>query len=132
TDTGIDRAGASVVSEALADAARALGGDLARARAVLVGAGAMGSLAAAHLRRAGAAEIVILNRSSERAERLAETTAQAGTPARAGRLDDLPEELVAADLLVACTGSVTTVVPRATVEAALTRRGGRPLAICDL
>ncbi|MBC8090509.1 MAG: glutamyl-tRNA reductase, partial [Pseudonocardia sp.] len=43
--TGIDTAGASVVSEALADAAAALGGDLAGTRAVLVGAGAMGALA---------------------------------------------------------------------------------------
>ena len=83
--TGIDAAGASVVSEALAAAAQALGGrtGLAGLRAVVVGAGAMGALAAAHLRRAGAAEIVVLNRSAERAERLAENTRRTGTPARA-------------------------------------------------
>src|SRR3954470_5652228 len=45
-DTGIDTAGASVVSEALADATLALGGLVGR-RAVIVGAGAMGGLAAA-------------------------------------------------------------------------------------
>ena len=67
TRTGIDSAGASVVSEALTDAAEQLGGALAGRRAVLVGAGAMGALAAAHLRRAGAAEIVVLNRGVERA-----------------------------------------------------------------
>ncbi|HEY4421513.1 MAG TPA: glutamyl-tRNA reductase, partial [Pseudonocardia sp.] len=50
TSTGIDSAGASVVSEALGDAAAVLGGSLAGRRAVVVGAGAMGSLAAAHLR----------------------------------------------------------------------------------
>src|SRR5690349_19260726 len=65
-DTAIDTAGASVVSEALADAAQVLGG-LAGRRAVLVGAGAMGGLAAAHLRRAEAAEIVVLNRTLARA-----------------------------------------------------------------
>ena len=54
-DTGIDAAGASVVSEALADATEALGGTLEGRRAVLVGAGSMGGLAAAHLRRAAAA-----------------------------------------------------------------------------
>jgi glutamyl-tRNA reductase len=132
TSTGIDAAGASVVSEALTDAAAALGGDLTGRRAVLVGAGAMGGLAAAHLRRAGAAEVVVLNRSAERAERLAALTAAAGTPARAGTLDRLPAELPAADLLFACTGAIGTVVDLATVGAAVVERGGRPLAVCDL
>lgn len=131
-DTGIDAAGASVVSEALADAAAALGRDLAGSRAVIVGAGAMGALAAAHLRRAGAAEIVVLNRSPERAQRLATLTAVHGTPARAATLDELGAELVRADLLVACTGAVGTVVEHATVSSAVERRGGRPLAVCDL
>jgi glutamyl-tRNA reductase len=127
-DTGIDTAGSSVVSEALADAAKALDGTLAGRRAVLVGAGAMGALAAAHLRRAGAAEVVVLNRSPERAQRLAATTAAHGTPARAGTLDALARELADADLLVACTGAVGIVVERD----ALPERLARPLAICDL
>ncbi len=131
TRTGIDAEGASVVSEALADAAAALGGGLAGRRAVLVGAGAMGSLAAAHLRRAGAAEIVVLNRSPDRAARLAAITVDAGTPARSGTLDDLPAVLARADLLVACTGAVGTVVGIADVAGAL-RATGRPLAVCDL
>ncbi len=127
-DTGIDTAGSSVVSEALADAAEALDGTLAGRRAVLVGAGAMGSLAAAHLRRAGAAEIVVLNRTPERARRLAETTSGHGTPSRAGTLDTLATELADADLLVACTGAVGVVVERDAVH----HRHDRPLAICDL
>jgi glutamyl-tRNA reductase len=132
TRTGIDAMGASVVSEALADAAVALGGTLAGRRAVVVGAGAMGALAAAHLRRAGAAEIVVLNRSPRRAERLAANTEAQGTSARAAALDALADELAAADLLVACTGAVGTVVEKATVAAAVAARDGRPLAICDL
>jgi glutamyl-tRNA reductase len=130
--TGIDSAGSSVVSEALADAASTLGGDLAGKRAVLVGAGGMGALAAAHLRRAGAAEIVVLNRTHERAARLAEITAQHGTPSRGGTLDELAEALTSADVMVACTGAVGTVVDRATVAAAVAHRDGRPLAVCDL
>ncbi|GEL22153.1 glutamyl-tRNA reductase [Pseudonocardia sulfidoxydans NBRC 16205] len=132
--TGIDAAGASVVSEALADASRGLGrepGDLGGVKAVVVGAGAMGALAAAHLRRAGAAEIVVLNRSEERAERLAAKTTETGTPARAGTLDLLPTELADADVLVTCTGSVGIVVDRDAV-AAVRRPGGRPLVVCDL
>ena len=130
--TGIDTAGASVVSEALADAAAELGGDLAGRRAVVVGAGAMGALAAAHLRRAGVAEVAVLNRSADRAERLAENTYAQGTPARAAGLDSLVAELATADLMVACTGAVGTVVELDTVAAAVAERAGRPLAICDL
>ena len=130
--TGIDAAGASVVSEALSDAADVLGGALAGRRAVLVGAGAMGALAAAHLRRAGAAEIVVLNRTLDRAERLAATTVEHGVPARAGSLEVLAAELGAADLLVACTGAVGSVVGLDVVEAAAAARAGRPLVVCDL
>jgi len=131
TSTGIDTAGASVVSEALADAATELG-DLAGRRAVVVGAGAMGALAAAHLRRAGVAEVVVLNRSAERADRLAENTRTQGTPARAAALDALEVELATADLMVACTGAVGTVVELDTVAAAVAERAGRRLAIVDL
>ncbi|GAY08936.1 glutamyl-tRNA reductase [Pseudonocardia sp. N23] len=132
--TGIDAAGASVVSEALADASRSLGrepGDLHGTKAVVVGAGAMGALAAAHLRRAGAGEVVVLNRSVDRAERLAAKTSEAGTPARAGTLDLLPVELADADVLVTCTGSVGIVVGREPVAAARATTGA-PLVVCDL
>jgi glutamyl-tRNA reductase len=130
--TGIDAAGASVVSEALTDAAAALGGSLAGRRAVIVGAGAMGALAAAHLRRSGAAEIVVLNRSPERAQRLAQNITVQGTPARPGELEALAAELAAADVMVACTGAVGIVVERTPVAAAVVARVGRPLAVCDL
>ncbi|HWM58453.1 MAG TPA: glutamyl-tRNA reductase [Pseudonocardia sp.] len=130
--TGIDSAGASVVSEALADAAAALGGGLAGRRALIIGAGAMGGLAAAHLRRAGAAEIVVLNRTAERAERLAAITEAAGTPARAAGLAALAPELRRADVVLACTGALGVVVPADTLAAAAGARAGRPLAVCDL
>ncbi|HVL83683.1 MAG TPA: glutamyl-tRNA reductase [Pseudonocardia sp.] len=129
--TGIDAAGASVVSEALADAAVVVGGSLAGRRAVVVGAGAMGGLAAAHLRRAGAAEIVIVNRSPGRAERLAGSIRAEGVSARAARPAELADELAIADVLVACTGAIGTVVEREVVGAAA-GRPGRPLAVCDL
>ena len=129
--TGIDAAGASVVSEALAAAVEVLG-DLAGRRAAVVGAGAMGALAAAHLRRAGAAEIVVLNRTPERAQRLAENTRRTGTPARAAALDTLVDELAAADVAVVCTGAVGTVVAGETVAAAVAARAGRQLVVCDL
>ncbi|MBN9796766.1 glutamyl-tRNA reductase [Pseudonocardia sp. UM4_GMWB1] len=133
--TGIDEAGASVVSEALRDADRELGGvGLGGTRAVIVGAGAMGALAAAHLRRAGAGEIVVLNRSAERGERLVEKVlehAEQGTTARYAPMDSLADELRDADLMLACTGAIGHVVDVAPVAEALTGRTS-PLVVCDL
>jgi glutamyl-tRNA reductase len=131
--TGIDAAGASVVSEALAAAAEALTRrGLTGVRAVVLGAGAMGALAAAQLRRGGVAEVVVLNRSWERAGRLAHNVRRTGTPARTAPLSAFPDELAVADVLVTCTGALGTIVPTEVVAAAVTGRGGRPLVICDL
>jgi glutamyl-tRNA reductase len=67
TETGIDRAGQTVVSAALG-----LAGDLVDRPTLVVGAGAMGALALATLRRAGAGPLYVTSRSPERAQRLAE------------------------------------------------------------
>jgi glutamyl-tRNA reductase len=125
-ETGIDAAGASVVSEALADGALALGGLRGR-RALIVGAGSLAALTAAELRRSGVAEIVVANRTLETADRLADTVAAAGTPARAVGVDAIPAELTAADIVITCTGSLDTVLTTSMVSAL-----SRPLVICDL
>jgi glutamyl-tRNA reductase len=133
--TAIDAAGASVVSVALGAAVEALGrfpGDLAGVRAAVLGAGAMGALAAAHLRRGGVAEVVVLNRSAERGRRLADSVRRTGTPARSAPLSALSGELAAADVFVACTGAIDTVLPLDLVAGAVAVRGGRPLVVCDL
>ena len=85
-ETGIDVAGVSIVSEALADATAALGGVAGR-RALVVGAGALAALAVALLRARGVAEITVANRSSASAARLVGSVAAGGIPARAVGLD---------------------------------------------
>jgi len=132
-ETGIDAAGASVVSEALDDAEAALGG-LAGRRALVVGAGSMGALTAAHLRRGGVAEIVLANRSESNAERLAVALRAEGASARAAGLDALAAEIGAADVVVACTGAIGTVVGLEDVRRGLAGRdtATAPLVVCDL
>lgn len=73
SETGIDRAGQSLVTFGLEQlSAGAPVADWARGKkALVIGAGSMSSLAAATLARAGVAEVVIANRTQERAERLA-------------------------------------------------------------
>lgn len=125
SEAGIDATGASLVSVAL-DEVREVTGELAGRRALVVGAGAMGGLAVATLRRAGA-DVIVANRTPEPAARLA-----ADYGGHAVRLTDVDAELVTADLVVACTGAVGTVLSRSAVGSALARRGGRPLVLVDL
>ncbi|WP_101786404.1 glutamyl-tRNA reductase [Nonomuraea indica] len=95
TDTGIDKAGASLVSAGLA-----LAGELPGRRALVVGAGSMSSLAAATLARAGVTDIVVANRTFARGERLA-----ASVGGRAVELSAVQEELAAADIVITCVGA---------------------------
>ena len=135
SETAIDAAGASVVSVALGMAERRLGG-LAGKTAVVIGAGAMGALSSAHLTRAGIEHIQVLNRSLPRGQRLARKIRESGVQAEALALDRLPHALADADVLVTCTGAISTVVSLADVHHALAaaRRdeAAHPLVICDL
>jgi glutamyl-tRNA reductase len=135
TETGIDAAGASVVSVALGMADTKLCG-LTGKTAVVIGAGAMGALSAAQLARAGVARILVVNRSLPRAQRLARRIRDAGTGAEAVPLERVTAALADADVAVSCTGAVRPVVSLADVHHALAdaRRDEttQPLVICDL
>jgi glutamyl-tRNA reductase len=124
-ETGIDRAGASLVSVALDRAEDRIGSLQDRAVRV-VGAGSMGALAATTLARRGAAGVVS-SRTADRAARLAD-----GIGGRAADLARLPAELAAADVLVTCTGATGVVVSTDVVTAAMAGRDGRPLVVVDL
>src|SRR3954449_7474529 len=69
-ETGIDRAGRSLVSVAVDLAGRSLDG-LGERTAVLFGAGSMSALAATTLRRRGVRRLVVVNRTAANAQRLA-------------------------------------------------------------
>jgi glutamyl-tRNA reductase len=132
TETGIDSAGASVVSVSLQMAEKRIGG-LAGRTAVVVGAGAMGALAAKHLVRAGVDRIEVVNRSLPRARRLADSITALGVTAHPHTLDDISTVLATADVVVSSTGAVRPVMSLADVHHGLTARDGdRPLVMCDL
>lgn len=135
SETGIDAAGASVVSVALGLAERRLDG-LAGKTAVVIGAGAMGALSSVHLARARIGRIRVLNRSMSRAQRLARKMRESGVRAEALPLERLPEALAHADVMVSCTGAVSPVVSLADVHRALAASHrddtAHPLVICDL
>ncbi|MDQ2836329.1 MAG: glutamyl-tRNA reductase [Actinomycetota bacterium] len=127
-ETGIDRAGASVVSVALQQASAIFGSDaeLTGKRFVILGAGSMGALAGATLQRLAAGgdiDAVVFNRSFARAERLAGILG-----GRAGRVEKLADEIAAADVLISSTGATGRVVEVPDILA----RAGRPLVVLDL
>ncbi len=126
SETGIDKAGQSLVSVGLSLAETVLGGVPGR-RALVVGAGSMGALAGVTLRRRGLVDLVVANRTRANGERLA-----ANLQGRAIELADLADALVQADIVVCSTGSVGVVVPADLVEQAMSRRPHRPLFILDL
>ncbi|MEU3610700.1 glutamyl-tRNA reductase [Streptomyces sp. NPDC006872] len=133
SETGIDRAGQSLVTFGLEQLAA--GGDVqdwARGkRALVIGAGSMSSLAAATLARAGVAEVVVANRTLDRAERLAQILVEAdgtGVSARAVPMESVPAELTRADVAVSCTGATGLVLTAEAVATAVEGRTGVPAA----
>jgi glutamyl-tRNA reductase len=131
-ETGIDAAGASVVSVALDMADTKLNG-LAGRSAVVIGAGAMGALSAKYLVRAGVERVHIVNRTLPRAKKLADKIRELGVTADAFPFDHLTPVLTDADVVVSCTGAVRPVVSLADVHRGLAH-GQEPkqLVICDL
>jgi glutamyl-tRNA reductase len=138
-ETGIDRAGLSVVNVAVELAAARLGSPpgapaFAGRAVLIVGAGSMSALAAAAAARSGAASLVIANRTRRHADRVA-----ARTGATVAALADLPDAMVAADIVICCTGAVGQVITREMVSAALAAGPGPrdpaargPLVFLDL
>jgi len=136
TETGVGGAGANLVSVGLHVAVTQLRDQheperrvpsLAGLQVLVVGAGAMSSLAVASVARADAAGLVIANRTRQAAERLA---AQYGGSAAA--MAELPALLQVADLVVTCTGAPGHMITAEMVAAATAGRGPRRLVLLDL
>jgi glutamyl-tRNA reductase len=126
TETGIGRHAVSVSSAAVAVAGERLGG-LEKRRVLVVGAGDVGTGMAIALNGAGVGEIVVANRSPERADELA-----ARVGGRAIGLDTVRDALVDADVLLASTGAPDVLLERSEIESAMSRRDGRALLIVDI
>jgi glutamyl-tRNA reductase len=117
---------ASAAAAAAVLAERVLG-DLTDREVLVVGAGEIGSRAAARLAARGATIASVANRGEERRERLA-----AHYGARAVGLDGVADALGGVDVVVSATGSSGIVIGTGDVEAALASRERRPLLLVDL
>ncbi|MER5907383.1 MULTISPECIES: glutamyl-tRNA reductase [Streptomyces] len=138
SETGIDRAGQSLVTFGLQQlsAGTAVDAWAKGKKALVIGAGSMSSLAAATLARAGVSEIVIANRTPDRAERLAQILNEneggdTDVVARAVPMDAVPVELTRADIAISCTGATGLVLTAESVAAAVEGRTGESVATAE-
>lgn len=124
------RTDAAQLSRSLVDAGLAAAaewvGPLRHARVLLVGAGGMGALAAASAAGHTPIDLVVVNRTKTRAQRLAERVGGRALP-----WAQLPEALAAADVVITSTGAAGRVIAVADLSAALAARPGRR-ALVDL
>jgi glutamyl-tRNA reductase len=126
TDTSI---GSSPVSVAFAavSLAKQFFGDLSSQTALLLGAGETIELVARHLHEGHVGRIIIANRTFSRAHSLAESL-----DGFAIELDELQAHLHEADIIIASTGSPTTLLHKSEVKQALKKRRNRPMFMVDI
>lgn len=126
SETAIGASRTSVSSVAV-DLARDAVGGLEDKRVVIVGAGETAELTAQALKSHGVSTIFVANRRASRARALAETVGGSVVP-----LDDLPEHLAQADVVVAATSSPHPLIGVDELEVVVRQRTGRPLVLIDL
>lgn len=126
TDTAIGENPVSVAYAAV-NLSRHIFSDLSNTRALLIGAGETIELVARHLVDGGVKEIVVANRTLDRARDLA-----LRFHAEAVLLSEIPEQLVGADIVISSTASQLPILGKGAVEQALKQRKHRPILMIDL
>ncbi len=116
------------IATAAIEMAKAHVGDLHGKNVLLIGAGKMGSTAAKRLKLEGAASLVVLNRSHERARDLVEHLGVG----QAAALPSLIEALKAADVVITSTGASHFILDPGNVSEAMLARPNVPLFVIDI
>jgi glutamyl-tRNA reductase len=126
SETGIAR-GAANVSSVAVELAQRVFIDLAGKTVLVVGAGKMSALAARHLRADGAGQIVVTNRSPEKAEALADEIDGVARP-----WDQLESLLGMADVVISSTGSREPVLTKKLFKRVSKKRRYEPILVIDI
>src|SRR3712207_2392332 len=126
TETGIAASAVSISFTAV-ELGRKIFGSLKGATVLLVGAGEMAELAAQHLAGAGAARVLVTNRTYETAQKLAVKFG-----GEAVGFSALEESLAQADIVIASTGAREYIITREMAERARSARRNRPAFFIDI
>lgn len=101
--------------------------DISQSRVLLIGAGEMMELVAKHFYENGIAQIVVANRTLEKADVIAQKV-----NGRSIVLSELPEQLYKADIVVSSTAAPVPILGKGIVESALKKRKHQPILMVDL
>jgi glutamyl-tRNA reductase len=115
------------LSSVAVDLAGSLLGELAGRHVVIIGAGETSELTAQALSERGVRTIFVANRRADRALSLAERFGGAVVG-----LDQLPEQLAAADIVLTSTASPHAIVGFEELELVMSERKARPLLLIDI
>lgn len=126
TDTAIGNSPISVAFSAVS-LSKQFFGDLSKQTALLLGAGETIELVARHLQESNIGNLIIANRTFERAHKLAESVG-----GYAIQLDEIDKHLHEADIVIGSTGSPTTILKQPSVELALKKRKNSPIFMVDI
>ena len=126
SETRISEGALSVPQVAVELAQRTLG-DLTSRRVLVVGAGETAELTARALAARGVEAVFVANRRYDRAIGLAQRFG-----GQAVRFEELPEQMVEADIVAASTSSPHHVIERDALAEVMAAREGRPLLLIDL
>ncbi|WP_104201729.1 glutamyl-tRNA reductase [Billgrantia saliphila] len=126
TRTGIGQNPVSVAYAAVSLASRIFD-DFSRSRALLIGAGETIELVARHLREAGVRNMIVANRTRERADLLARDFS-----AEAISLNEIPDALARSDIVISSTASPLPILGKGMAERALKKRRHRPIFMVDI
>jgi glutamyl-tRNA reductase len=125
-----EQSGLGVEGASVSSAAISLLQEVARDRPIksilLIGAGKMISLAAEDLSTFPGVEILVANRTIQRAKELAARFG--GKPIG---FDEIPAAIQIADAVLTCTSAADRIIRAEDIEAAMTKREGRRLVIVD-
>lgn len=126
TETQIGASAVSI-SYAAVELARKIFGKLDNKSVMLVGAGEMAELAAEHLIGQGVANVVVANRTLERAVKLARRF-----KGQAVSLEELIDQLIQVDIIISSTGASGTILSKKDIKPIMRERRNRPLFFIDI
>ncbi|HEY3364654.1 MAG TPA: glutamyl-tRNA reductase [Symbiobacteriaceae bacterium] len=126
TETRIGQNAVSV-SYAAVELAKKVFQSLDGRRCMAIGAGETAKLTVVHLQASGVKEIVIANRTLERAEQLAGEIGGAAIP-----IEAIPAHLQTVDVVISSTGAPGYMLTRAMLVEAVRHRRGRPIFLFDI
>lgn len=115
------------VSYAAVELAKKIFGSLKHKHVAILGAGKMGELAIENLYGSGVGKVTVLNRTYEKAEKLAEKF-----QGHAKSMQELQCTLLEADILISSTGSTEYVIDYELMQFVERLRKGKPLFMVDI